>query len=161
MSLPFVFLPQKFSAFKSFFSYVYLARFLLLFCSWPKEFMLSFLLTHSTTTWWTISDNSCTMQISKHVNQWTLRCYRLAPLHPLIWSASASILLPVYAPASNVNNDLYFHTRSSSHLAFEPQSVKSPSTSAAPFAARDLLYEKALAFRSLGHLRFGRNAECS
>ena len=47
-------------------------------------------------------------------------------LYPLRWSASASLLLPACATASNVNNDLYFRTRSLSHLAFEPQSSNPP-----------------------------------
>lgn len=62
----------------------------------------------------------------QYANQWTSRCCRLAPLHPLRWSASASFLLPACAPPCNVNNDLYFRTRSPSHLAFEPQSSNLP-----------------------------------
>ena len=88
--------------------------------------MLSSLLTHSTTTRRTISDNSCTVQISKYANRRTSRCCRLALLHPLGSSASASFLLPACAPTSNFNNDLYFRTRSPSHLAFEPQSSSHP-----------------------------------
>jgi len=88
--------------------------------------MLSSLLTHSTTTQRTISDSSCTIQISKYANRRTSRCCQLALLHPLGWSASASFQLPACAPASNFNNDLYFRTRSPSHLVFEPQSPNLP-----------------------------------
>ena len=83
--------------------------------------MLSSLLTHSMTT-----RCSCTVQISKYGNRRTSRCRRLALLHPLRWSASASFQLPACGPASNFNNDFYFRTRSPSHLAFEPQSSNLP-----------------------------------
>jgi len=68
------------------------------FCSRAEEFVLCSHLTHSTTTRRTISDNLCTVQILKYANLRTSRCCRLALLHPLRWSASASFLLLACAP---------------------------------------------------------------
>jgi len=113
--------------------------------------MLSSLLSHSTTTRRTISDNLCTVQILKYANLRTSRCCRLALLHPLRWSASASFLLLACAPEVRASWPSSLNRLTSLYAG-------SALCSAIP---RNPLYGRALAFQPLGHSRFGKNAECS